>query len=195
MAVYRCYAVKKTGFDSERSALLHDLRELLSISALEGVEIFNRYDVEGISDEAYAAAKKSVFAEPPCDDVFDNYIPPSALSATYRILAVEALPGQYDQRADSCAACIQLMSGGNRPIARYARVYVFKGILSDEDFDAIRRWLINPVECREASLEKPESLSENYGAPEPVSRIDGFIFLDRDGLSGIISSFGLAMDI
>ncbi len=194
MAVYRCYSAKKRGFDSEHASLARDLKELLSISSLEGVEIFNRYDVEGISEDVYQAAKKSVFAEPPCDDVFDEVLPREALSKPCRVLAVESLPGQYDQRADSCAACIQLSSGGERPAVRCAKIYILIGNLTDADFDACRCWLINPVECREASLEKPETLSEKYGEPEPVHTLDGFTGLDRDGLSELSSSYGLAMD-
>ncbi len=195
MPVYRCCVSKKAAFGSERAALLRDLSELPGVTSLKEVLIFNRYDVEGISPETYEAAKKTVFAEPPCDDVFDGALPEYALEAPCRVLAVESLPGQFDQRADSCASCIQLMSGGDRPTVASARVYVFRGELSDAEFDACRGWLINPVECREASMEIPETLKPNYGAPAPVPVLEGFIGLDSDGLRGVMNEYGLAMDL
>ncbi len=194
MAVYRCYVTKKPGFDSERNALFRDLSELLSLHALKGVDIFNRYDVEGISAEAFENATRSVFAEPQCDDCYPESMPEAALRQPCRILAVESLPGQYDQRADSCAACIQLLTGGERPRAAYARVYVLYGELSDEDFAACRSWLINPVECREASPEKPETLAASYGEPAPVAVLTGFTELDAAGLADCLAEYGLAMD-
>ena len=127
MAVYRCYVTKKPGFDSERNALFRDLSELLSLNSLESVDIFNRYDVEGVSPETFEQAKRSVFAEPQCDDCYPEALPAGALSGPHRVLAVESLPGQYDQRADSCAACIQLLTGGERPRAAYAHVYILHG--------------------------------------------------------------------
>ena len=194
MAVYRCYVTKKPGFDSERNALYRDLTELLSLKALKSVDIYNRYDVEGLSAETFDAACRNVFAEPQCDDFFVENLPEEALAGDCRILAVESLPGQYDQRADSCAACIQLMSGGDRPQAAYARVYVFRGELSDADLGACRSWLINPVECREAALEKPATLVAEYGAPAPVETLKGFTALEGEELAKYVSTYGLAMD-
>ena len=194
MAVYRCYVTKKPGFDSERNALFRDLSELLSLNSLESVDIFNRYDVEGVSPETFEQAKRSVFAEPQCDDCYPEALPAGALSGPHRVLAVESLPGQYDQRADSCAACIQLLTGGERPRAAYAHVYILHGSLSNADFEACRNWLINPVECREASPEKPETLAAVYGAPAPVAVMTGFTQLDEAGLAACLSEYGLAMD-
>ena len=194
MPVFRCYVSKKAAFGSERASLFRDLSELPGVTSLKEVLIFNRYDAEGISSEIYEAAKKTVFAEPPCDDVFDGNLPESALTEPCRLLAVESLPGQFDQRADSCASCIQLMSGGERPSVATARVYIFRGELSDSEFDACRSWLINPVECREASMELPETLKPNYGAPESVPVLEGFNELDAEGLRAAIDGYGLAMD-
>ena len=192
MGVYRCYATKKVGFDTESRSLFNDIKEQLGLSGLTDIKIFNRYDVEGVTAESYAAARRTVFSEPPCDDVYDEELP--ALDAC-RMLAVEALPGQFDQRADSTAACIQLLCGGDRPVARYAKVYAFFGELTQEQFEACKAWLINPVECREASSEKPSTLIEQYPAPAPVPVLEGFIGLDRSGLEEIVSSYGLAMDL
>ena len=194
MAVYRCYVTKKPGFDSERTALYRDLSELLALKSLESVDIYNRYDVEGVTPETFAGACRSVFAEPQCDDCFPETLPESALRPPCRVLAVESLPGQYDQRADSCAACIQLLSGGERPRAACARIYILRGALSDADVEQCKNWLINPVECREASMDKPETLAVEYGAPAPVTTLTGFTQLDEAGLAACVSEYGLAMD-
>ena len=194
MAVYRCYVTKKTGFDSERTALFRDLSELLALKSLQSVDIVNRYDVEGVTPESFESACQSVFAEPQCDDCFPETLPAELLRQPCRVLAVESLPGQYDQRADSCAACIQLLSGGERPRAAYARIYILRGELSDADFDQCKNWLINPVECREASMEKPETLAAAYGAPAPVETLAGFTQLHETELAACVAEYGLAMD-
>lgn len=155
------------------------LREQLGIDALEGVRILNRYDADRIAPEVYEAAKTVVFSEPQVDDVYDETFP--VPETPHSVLAVEALPGQYDQRADSCAQCIQLQSGVDRPLIAAAKVYLLMGTLSEGDLDKIRRYLINPVESREASMDKPATLEQEHEAPDSVAVVEGFTGLDEAG--------------
>ncbi len=191
--VYRCFAEKREGFDVEARGLCAELRGNLGVKSLEKVRIFNRYDVQGIGDEAYASARISIFSEPQCDDCFDEKMP--EIEGVHTKIVVEALPGQYDQRADSCAQCIQIMTCGDRPRVRSARVYVLFGELSDTDIKTIENYLINPVESRRASEEKPATLEENFTAPDSVATIDGFIKMDDAALKTFIGELGLAMDM
>ena len=190
--VYRCYTEKRPGFDVEARGLLNELRENLGVTALEGLRLFNRYDVQGIEEKDYRAARTTIFSEPQCDDCFDESLP--ELSGVYNILCVEALPGQYDQRADSCAQCVQIMTCQGRPLVKAARVYVLMGNLNDKDLDVIRGYLINPVECRQASEKKPETLEESYAIPESVETLTGFIAYSENELSAFLGEYGLAMD-
>lgn len=192
MRVFRCYTEKRDGFDQQARSVRDDLRNTLGITGLTGVRLLNRYDAEGISEAAYAAARTQVFSEPQVDSVYDETMP--EFTGEHRILAVEALPGQYDQRADSCAQCIQFLVRGDRPTVRAAVVYVFFGALTDGEFDKIRAYLINPVESREAALEKPETLENAYAPPEPVYTLDGFISVPAAEVAGYIDQYGLAMD-
>ncbi len=191
--VFRCYTEKRQGFDLDAKGLLAELRTNLTIDGLTDIRILNRYDVQGIDADVYSAARVNVFSEPQCDDCFDEELP-STDGASW-ILAVESLPGQYDQRADSCAQCIQIMATGDRPTVRAAKLYVFYGTLSDNDRDRIKGHLINPVECREASLDKVETLVADYGVPKDVRIIDGFISMDESGLLSLHTELGLAMDM
>ncbi len=191
--VFRCYVEKRPGFDVEAGKVLRELRDQLGVTGLTGLRLFNRYDVEGVSREVYEAAKPTVFSEPQCDDIFDEELPPLAEGCT--LLAVEALPGQYDQRADSCAQCIMLLAGVARPAVTNARVYAMEGTLTAADLDRIRGYLINPVECREAAMDKPATLAREYDVPGRVATIDGFTALDEAGLSRLLSDYGLAMDL
>ena len=193
MSVFRCYSEKKPGFDVEARGLCGQLREQLGIDALEGVRILNRYDADRIAPEVYEAAKTVVFSEPQVDDVYDETFP--VPEAPHSVLAVEALPGQFDQRADSCAQCIQLQSGVDRPLIAAAKVYLLMGTLSEGDLDKIRRYLINPVESREASMDKPATLEQEHEAPDSVAVVEGFIGLDEAGLKDLLDSLGLAMDL
>ena len=193
MSVFRCYSEKKPGFDVEARGLCGQLREQLGIDALEGVRILNRYDADRIAPEVYEAAKTVVFSEPQVDDVYDETFP--VPETPHSVLAVEALPGQYDQRADSCAQCIQLQSGVDRPLIAAAKVYLLMGTLSEGDLDKIRRYLINPVESREASMYKPATLEQEHEAPDSVAVVEGFIGLDEAGLKDLLDSLGLAMDL
>ena len=184
MSVFRCYSEKKPGFDVEARGLCGQLREQLGIGALEGVRILNRYDADRIAPEVYEAAKTVVFSEPQADVIWDETFPQPRNA--HSLLAVEALPGQFDQRADSCAQCIQLMAGVDRPRVRHAKVYLLEGRLSQEELDKIRGYLINPVESREASLEKPETLARDYAAPAMVETLAGFTALDEAGLAALL---------
>ena len=193
MSVLRCYSQKKTGFDVEAQGLLGALRDQLGIRGLESVVILNRYDADQIDPAIYEQAKGIVFSEPQVDAVYDETFP--VPEYPHRILAVEALPGQFDQRADSAAQCIQLMAGVDRPLIAYAKVYLLGGRLTEEELDKIRRYLINPVESREASMDKPATLVRTHEAPDHVSVIQGFTTLDEPGLAGLLSQLGLAMDL
>ncbi len=193
MAVLRCYTEKQAGFDSAAKSLCANMSSLLEIPALTSVRIICRYDVEGISDEVYAKAKNIVFSEPMVDVCYDETFPQP--EGDYTILAVEPLPGQYDQRSDSCAQCIQLMTQGERPKVAAATIYVLGGKLTDEEVDKIKGYLINPVDSREASAEKPETLETNYAIPTTVDTVEGFISMDEAALTEMLNNLGLAMDI
>ena len=189
MAVLRCYTEKRKGFDSASQSLCSSMRELLEIPALTYVRELCRYDVEGIDAEA----KNIVFSEPMVDDCYDEQYPMP--EGDCRILAVEPLPGQYDQRSDSCAQCIQLMTQGERPKVAAAHIYVLGGKLTDEELDKIRGYLINPVDSREASAAKPETLEANYAIPTEVDTVEGFISMDAAALEQMRTSLGLAMEL
>ena len=198
--VFRCYAYKHPGFDVEAQGLCRDLREQLGIEGLSGLTIFNRYDVEGIDANLYEQAKRAVFSEPQVDGVYDEQFPVCG-DVPHWMLAVEALPGQFDQRADSAAQCIQLMTGGERPLVRTATVYLFSSeltgpqVFTPENEEKIRRHLINPVECREASLDKPDTLAQSYDIPDHVETLDGFTGLGSSELAALLDKLGLAMDL
>ena len=193
MSVFRCYSEKKPGFDVEAQGLCHQLREQLGVASLESVRILNRYDADHIDPAVYQAAKTVVFSEPQVDDIWDETYP--APDTVHSVLAVEALPGQFDQRADSCAQCIQMMHGGERPTVRAATVYVLEGALTTPEAAKARGYLINPVESREAALDKPATLRQDYPVPAAVPVLDGFTALDRAGLESVLAQYALAMDL
>ncbi len=193
MSVYRCYSEKRPGFDVEAQSLCRQLREQLGVQGLESVRILNRYDADRIDPQVYEAAKSVVFSEPQVDVIYDEQFP--APQGEHQVLAVEALPGQYDQRADSCEQCIQLQSGVDRPIIATAKVYLLMGTISQEDLEKIRKYLINPVESREASMDKPETLERTHAAPDHVDTVEGFIAMDEKALEDLLSRLGLAMDL
>ncbi|MBP7176082.1 MAG: phosphoribosylformylglycinamidine synthase [Thermoclostridium sp.] len=190
MAVRRIFVEKKPGFDIQAGKLLREITENLKVAGVTRVRIINRYDVEDISDADYEKAKTSIFSEPPVDYIYEEDLP---VSADDRILAVEYLPGQYDQRADSCAQCIQLLSGTERLEVRVATITVIEGVISDEGFERIKSFCINPVESREAALEKPETLRVEQPVPADVETVTGFISMDGDALKNMSSQFGFAM--
>ncbi len=189
MAVYRVFVEKKPGFTVEAEHLLQDIRTQLRIENLTSLRLFNRYDVEGIDEALFEACKAGVFAEPQSDNVFAK-LP----ETDDTVFAVEYLPGQFDQRADSCAQCIQFVSQGERPLVRSAKVYLLGGNLSETELCAIRKFLVNPVEAREASLEKPDTLHVRYEIPTTVETLHGFTQLDRTGLEAFVKQYALAMD-
>jgi len=189
--VYRIFVEKKVGLRGEADSLLSDIRGFLGIKSVNGVRIVNRYDAENITAELFEASKKTVFSEPQLDDISDELT-----GAEGKIVfASEFLPGQFDQRADSAAQCIQIISCGDRPLIRGAKIYVIDGDVTEEELAKIKGYVINPVESREASLEKPETLVTTYDIPESVETLEGFIELDRDGLAAFVRQYGLAMDL
>ena len=189
--VKRIYVEKKPGFDVEAQQLLAELRDILGVKDLEGLRVIRRYDVEGISDELFEESVSSVFSEPAVDEV--AYELPDADGAA--IFAVEFLPGQFDQRADSASECIQLISQGERPDVRSANVYVLEGDLGSDQVDAIKKYVINPVEAREADLAVVSTLKQEFPDPDSVEVLDGFLELDDAGLQQMIVDRGLAMDL
>ncbi len=187
--VYRVYVEKKAGQTHEADSLLHQVQEFLQIRGLSSVRVLNRYDVEKIDEALFSYAVHTVFSEPQVDAAtFD--------APTGKILfAVEPLPGQFDQRADSAAQCIQILSQGERPIVRTAKVYVLEGALSDSDIAAIKHHVINPVECREASMELPETLELEVTVPQSVATVEDFLTMDSAALEAMVKELGLAMDL
>ena len=182
--VSRVYVEKKPGFDGEAKQLKEELRSLLGVGALENLRMVNRYDVEGISDELFAQCVPTVFSEPQ-SDIATLEMPEANGVAVF---AVEYLPGQFDQRADSASECIQLISQGERPEVRSAKVYMLEGALSDEDVAAIKHYVINPIEAREASLDVRETLHMEQPVPGMVETVDGFLELDEAGLAAFIAT-------
>ena len=187
--VYRVYAEKKQGQTHEADSLLKEAREFLGLTELAGIRVLNRYDVEGIQEDLFRYAVGTVFSEPQVDDVSYD-VPQGQL-----VFAVEPLPGQFDQRADSAAQCIQILGQCDRPTVRSAKVYVVEGQLKDADIAALKKHVINPVECREASLAMPETLAMEYAIPDSVATVTGFTAMDDAALSDLLESLGLAMDL
>ena len=188
--VYRVFVEKKEGLDNEAKGLLNEARNLLGMERLENVRLFNRYDAENITEDLFRYAVKTVFSEPQLDTASASIQLPGAY-----VFAVEALPGQFDQRADSAAQCIQIISQGERPLIRTAKVYALYGALTDGDIREFKKYVINPVECREASLDVPETLAIRYDIPTEVATLTGFTELSRDELADFIANYGLAMDL
>lgn len=186
--VYRVFVEKKKELAQEAKALLGEARDLLGIKNLTDVRVINRYDAENITSELFDYAKRTVFSEPQLDIVSDS------IEINGKCFAVEFLPGQFDQRADSAAQCIQIISQGERPLIRTAKIYILIGDITDADAQRIKKYVINPVEAREASLEKPETLAVKYDIPTEVRTLEGFIELDRAGLENFVKQYGLAMD-
>ena len=190
--VRRIYVQKKPGFDVEAKGILEDLKENLQVKGLDQVVILNRYDVSGVDEESYNKAKTTVFSEPQVDDYFDETY---TFDQNDKVFAVEYLPGQFDQRANSLEECLQIISGGERPTCKSAKVYILKGNLSDEELKTIKNYLINSVDAREASLEKPETLEDKLVEPEDVQVVDGFIHMTDDDTEKFYEKYGFAMDI
>lgn len=188
--VYRIYVEKKAGLAAEADSLRADIVNLLGISGLEGLRLLNRYDVERIDRDLFEYCKKAVFSEPQLDDLREE-IPADGA----KVFAVEYLPGQFDQRANSAAECIQIISKQERPLVRTARIYLLYGKLTEREVEEIKKYVINPVEAREASLEAYDTLDVKYEIPTEVAVLNGFRSLDETALQAFIAENGLAMDL
>lgn len=191
MSVYRIYVEKKPEFAVEADSQISGIKSALGLNNLKSLRIINRYDAEGLSAEDFKSAVPVVFSEPAVDVTYDHL--PDVADDEY-VFAVEYLPGQFDQRADSCAQCISLLTGGKRPIVKSAKIYIAKGNLSDEEINEIKSYMINPVESREASLDRFETLDIKYDIPTSVDTVEGFIYSTDDELRETLETMGLAMD-
>ena len=186
--VYRIYVEKKKQFADEAASLLSDIRSLLMIDSLEELRIFNRYDVENISEELFECCEKTVFSEPQLDNTYARLPQTDAT-----VFAVEYLPGQFDQRADSAVQCVQFLKEDEQPIIKSATTYVIEGNITDEEFEAIKNHCINPVDSRETGMVKPETLVTKFEEPEDVKIFDGFIYMEEAALKELYASLNLAM--
>ena len=189
--VIRVFVEKRKGFDVEAGQILADLRDNLGLTGIEALRLVNRYDVEGLSAEEFEQARGTVFSEPNADVVYDETLP---VEAGWQVFAMEYLPGQYDQRADSAAQCIQMLCPGERPVVKYAKIYVLKGKISDEEFARIKHYLINAVESRECGFDKYDTLEVKYTIPTSVETLTGFINKTDAELADFVVHYGLAMD-
>lgn len=192
MAVKRIYVQKKPGFDIEGAGLLNDIKENLQMSDLRNIVILNRYDVEGVSDEVFEAAKGTIFSEPQVDFYFVGDYP---IEEDTKVFGVEFLPGQFDQRASSLCECLQILSGGQKPVAKSAKIYLLSGNLTDEQIEKIKKYIINPVDSRECSLEKLGTLEEKMEVPEDVAIIEGFTQMTEEDSQKFYQKYGFAMDL
>lgn len=188
--IKRIYVEKKEGCNIEASQLLADIKENLGLTNLTGLRILNRYDVEDIADDVFEAASKTIFSEPPVDYIYNETF---EMAEDETAFSMEYLPGQYDQRADSAMQCIQIISGDDKAVVASAKTYVLKGKLSAEDVEKIKHYCINPVDSREASMEKPATLKMDLTIPTTVETIDGFVDIDEKALLDYRKSLGLAM--
>jgi len=191
MSVFRIYVEKKPEFAVEAKSVLSDVKTALRLNSLENIRILNRYDADRLPEEKFEYAINTVFSEPAVDVTYRDM---PSLSADERVFAVEYLPGQFDQRADSCEQCIQILSQGERCRVKNARVYIVSGSISDAEFDRLKAYLINPVESREASLDTFDTLDVKYNIPTEVATLDGFIGYGEAELRSFVSDYGLAMD-
>ena len=189
MPVFRLYVEKKAPYAVEAAHLLSEIHGLMDIKSVTSLRLLNRYDIEGIDRALFKTCMPIVFFEPQLDNAYDAFSFPGGT-----VFAVESLPGQFDQRADSCAECIQLISQGERPAVRTAKVYILGGNPSEEDIRQIKKYVINPVESREASLELRDTLKMDYPEPEDIEVLHGFRKLDRDAVGEFVRKYGLAMD-
>ncbi len=188
--VYRIFVEKKEGLRAEADSIKGDIRSFLQIKGLSELRLLNRYDVENIEKELFDRTVGTVFSEPQQDEVYESFSDDTASA----VFAVEYLPGQFDQRADSAAQCVQIISKGERPAVRTAKVYALYGDLTAEEIKKIKKYVINPVEAREASLEPVTTLKVDYEIPTTVKTLEGFLKLDREGLKKFVADMGLAMD-
>lgn len=189
MTIRRLFVEKRPGFDVAAKHLLHEVHEVLGLEAVEGIRIFQRYDVEAMPENLYQMARESIFSEPNQDKIYAEHLPEMQAA----LLAVELLPGQYDQRADSASQCLQLLSQGQRPQVACAKVYAFFGTLAGTDRAKLAQHLINPVEAREAALEKPVTLDLATQPPQDVPIVEGFLQKSKPALDEMVRELGMAM--
>lgn len=190
--VKRLFVEKKCGYHVAALNLLSDLRDNLGIDSLEYVKIIIRYDVEGISDGEMESAKHTIFSEPPVDTVYDETYP---IANDEKVIAMEYLPGQFDQRADSAAQCVQMLTGGDKPTVQVAKLIVMGGHLSDKQYSDIKNYVINPIEAHTASLEKPETLESEIMLPDDIEEVCGFTDMNTGSLKSLLDEMGLAMTV
>ena len=190
MSISRVYSEKKKGFDVEASSLFKDIKENLSIESLKELRIFVRYDISSLDKETLEKAKKTILSEPQVDNVYEEV----SLDG-YKVFATELLPGQFDQRADSAAQCIQILTGGEKPVVRAAKVYALNNDVSDDEIEAIKKYIINPIESREAVIEMPETLDMELPEPQKVKTVEGFTTLDEISLKKFLDENGFAFDL
>ncbi|MCR4568747.1 MAG: phosphoribosylformylglycinamidine synthase [Pseudobutyrivibrio sp.] len=186
--VRRVYVEKKPQYAVSAKSLFSEIGSYLGIKGVTGVRVLIRYDVQDVSDDVFKKAVKTVFSEPPVDDVYEE-----TFDYDGRVFSVEFLPGQFDQRADSAEQCLKLLNENENPTIHTATTYVIEGSISDDEFNAIKSHCINPVDSRETSLEKPESLSDNFQEPDDVKTFDGFISMAEKDLHDLYDSLNLAM--
>lgn len=192
MSVFRIYVEKKQQFAVEAKSVFNDIKTALKLDELTGIRIINRYDAEKITEQDFKLAIPTVFSEPAVDNVY--YSIPN-LKSDERVFAVEYLPGQFDQRADSCAQCISLLTQAERPTVKSAKLYIVAGNLNSDQFAKIKSYLINPVESREATLSEYDTLDIKYEIPTTVETIDGFIYYTEEDLKSFLNNYSLAMDL
>lgn len=190
--VRRIFVEKKPGFDVEAQSLFDDLKENLGIKGLKGVRVMNRYDISGISQEEYEMARNTIFSEPPVDYVYDEVL---ETGGGERVFAMAYLPGQYDQRADSAAQCMQILTQKDRPVIVSAKLIVLTGDIADSDLAAVKAYCINPVDSHEVPLDKPVSLELRCEVPQDVAVVTGFIGKNAEELGEFLGSMGFAMSL
>lgn len=190
--IRRIYVEKKQGFNVESQHLLYDLQSHLRMPHLVNVRLLNRYDISNVALDDYEKAKTTIFSEPTVDVIFEEEL---SLAENEAVFAVEYLPGQYDQRADSAMQCVQILTQEQGCVVSYAKVVVLCGELTSDEIDAIKKYIINPVDSREAALEKPETLDVEYSVPDDVEIIEGFIDRTREELEAFMSEMNFAMNL
>ena len=188
--VKRIYVEKKTDYAVKAKELLEEISTYLAIDSVQNVRVLIRYDVENVSDETMEKALVTVFSEPPVDDYYEETFP---MKEGSRVFSVEYLPGQFDQRADSAEQCVKLLNEKEDAVIRSATTYVLEGEVSDEEFERIKAYCINPVDSRETDEVKPETLITVFEEPADVKIIDGFASMEEADLKELYDSLGLAM--
>nr|WP_308509059.1 phosphoribosylformylglycinamidine synthase [uncultured Stomatobaculum sp.] len=190
MGVRRIYVEKKKAYAVRAAELFENIKTYLGISDIAGVRVLVRYDIENLDDKTFVQARGTIFSEPPLDELYEETFPKEAGDTVF---SAEYLPGQFDQRADSAVQCVQLIDKDVAPVIRTATTYVLSGKLSEQEIEAVKHFCINPVDSRECTEEKPETLTQNYPAPDAVKTVEGFTTMPEDDFRALYASFGLAM--